>query len=314
MNNSKQVTDGAILTTIFIVLLLISFIPLLSVITAFLLPIPFIIFTYKHGWKPALVMVMAAFLLGFILKNIVALPVTIIATIGGVVIGRAMHQKRSAYETWAQGTAGFAVAIVLSILFIQFTFDVNFSAEIDKQMSSLVNQFDTIAEQVELREEATEQFDLIKEQMGLVMNLFPLAIVMASLLHAFISQWITYKLMNRIEQKNYRFPPFRELTFPSAILWVYLITMLITLTQPDPEGMLFITVQNVLMLAGMLIMIQGVSFIFYFLYIKELSPALSVIGIILVIFFAPIAFPLLRILGIIDMGFKLRERLSDDKK
>lgn len=314
MNKSKQVTEGAVLTAVFIILLLLSFLPLLSIITSFLLPLPFIIFTYKHGWKPALIMVMSAFLLGYIITNILAISITIIAALGGVVIGNAMHHKRSAYETWAQGTAGYAVALVLALLFVQFAFDINFSAEIDQQMGSLVSQFEQIVEQVDLGEEVAEQFNLLKEQMGLVINLMPLAIVMASLLQAFISQWVAYKIINRIEHKKYHFPPFRKLTFPSAILWVYLITMLLTFTQPDPEGMLFIAVQNIMLLASVLILIQGVSFIFFFLYIKKLSPALSVIGIVLVLFFAPIVFPLLRILGIIDIGFKLRERLTESEE
>ena len=314
MNKSKRVTEGAILTAIFIVILASTFIPLLSMITIFLLPVPLVIFTYRHGWKPALVMAMASFFVAFIFTNIVAIPLTLPAIIGGIVIGDAVHKKRSAYETWAQGTAGLAVALVIGLLFTQLVFDINFSSEIDQQMNNMIGQFEDVVKQLDMGEEMTEQLLLLREQIDLVKNLIPLAIVMGSLIHAFISQWASYKVINRLEQEKFHFPPFRNLAFPTAILWVYLISMLLALTQPDPEGMFYVVVQNIMLLASILILIQGVSFIFYYLHIKKLSPALSVIGLVLALFFAPIVFPLLRILGIIDIGFKLRERLSNSEK
>src|SRR5699024_5449307 len=123
-----------------------------------------------------------------------------------------------------------------------------------------------------------------------------------------------YKIIYRIELTQSLLPPFRKLTHPTAILWVYLITMLITLTQPDPEGAFFIVVQNIMLLASILILIQGVSFIFYFLYIKKLSPAFSIIDVVLILFFVPIVFPLVRILGIIDIRFIMRERMSNNNQ
>src|SRR5699024_7266920 len=110
------------------------------------------------------------------------------------------------------------------------------------------------------------------------------------------------------------FPPFRNLAFPTAILWVYLISMLLALTQPDPEGMFYVVVQNIMLLASILILIQGVSFIFYYLYINIFTQARSVIRLVLALIFAPIVFSFLRILGIIDIGYKLRERLSNSDK
>src|SRR5690625_1355653 len=314
MNRSKLVSEGAVYTAVYIAILLLSFIPVINAIAIFLMPLPFIVFTSRHGWKPALLMTLASFLITFIFTNLTAIPFTLLAALGGIVIGNAIHNKRSAYETWAQGTAAIAVALVLILLIIQSVFDINFSALINEQTGNAVQQFEKVIEQFDMGEEMTDQLALVKEQMGLVMNLLPLAIVMSSLIHAFISQWLSYKVINRIEQKEFHFPPFRKLTFPTAILWVYLITMLITLTQPDPEGAFFIVVQNIMLLASILILIQGVSFIFYFLYIKKLSPAFSIIGVVLMLFFAPIVFPLVRILSIIDIGFKMRERMSNNNQ
>lgn len=315
MDKSKQITEGAILTAIYVVLLLMaSFLPLIGTIVLFLLPIPFIIFTYKHGWQPALLMAAAALVLSSIFASVFSIPVTMIAVIGGIMVGSAIYQKRSAYETLARGAAGFAVALVIALLLSQVVFDINFAETIDEQMEMFMNQSDKVIEQLGLEDEAAGQIELIEQQMALLKNLLPFAIVFSAIIYAFINQWVAYKLINRLDKKRYRFPPFRELTFPTAILWIYFVAILLTLFQPDPEGLLFLAVQNIVVLAGMLMFLQGLSLVFYYTHQKNISVALPIIVIILGIFFIPMAFPLLRILGIIDIGFKLRERMSDSKK
>src|SRR5699024_8227274 len=136
----------------------------------------------------------------------------------------------------------------------------------------------------------------------------------AVILYAFISQWLAYKIINRIDHKSFRIPPFRDLSFPPAILSVYFVAILMTLYQTHHESMYFIIIQHVVIFDDMLMLIQGLSFIFYYTYHKELSIPLPIIVVILGVFYALIAFPFIRILGIIYIGFKLRERLSKNKK
>lgn len=50
MNQSRKLTDGALLLVIYVMLLLITiFVPILTMIGMFLLPIPFILYTARHG-------------------------------------------------------------------------------------------------------------------------------------------------------------------------------------------------------------------------------------------------------------------------
>lgn len=315
MNKSKQLTEGAILTTIFSVLLLASFlIPLLGSLLLFVLPIPFVIYTNKHGFKPALIMGMAAMLVGLILVNIISIPITLTAVMGGIAIGHGLNLKRSPYETLTQGTASLAVAFVITLMFSQVVFDVNFSAEFDEQMNQVMSQSEQIVETLGLGDESGEQINMLKEQMSLIKGLLPFGIVLMSLLYAFITQWLSYKLINRLEQTRLYFPPFRDLMLPSIILWVYLLALIISLFQSEPGGMVFLITQNISLLTGMLLVIQGVAFIFYFTKKKKLSIGLPIAIMIFAVLFSPIALPLIRILGVIDIGFKLREKMSEEQK
>lgn len=315
MNKSNQLTEGAILTAIFSVLLLASFlIPLLGSFILFLLPIPFVIYTNKHGWKPALIMAMVAFLIGLILVSIISIPFILVSVIAGITIGNGLHQKRTSYEILTQGTAGIAIAFVLTLLFSQVAFDFDYSSEFDKQMDQVMAQSEQVIESLGLDDESGEQLEIVKDQMGMLKGLLPFGIVLIAVVYAFIIQWLSYKVMNRLEKRHYYFPPFRELLFPSAILWIYLVTLIVSLFQPEPTGMVFLITQNVALLTGMLLILQGLSFVFYYTHKKKLSIGLPIVVIIFAVLFSPVAFPLIRILGIVDIGFKLRERMSQDKK
>src|SRR5699024_5448371 len=72
MNKSKQLTEGALLTAVYIVLLLILFfIPVLQLVGIFVLPVPFAIYAAHHGWKPSIVMAFVALLLTAMFATIV---------------------------------------------------------------------------------------------------------------------------------------------------------------------------------------------------------------------------------------------------
>src|SRR5699024_923555 len=132
MNRSKQLTDGALLSAIYIVLLIISsFTPFIFVIFLFLLPIPFVFYAVKHGIKASLLMIIVTLLICIIIISIVSMPLTVRSAAGGTMIGIAIHQKRNAYEVWARGTIGFILGIIFIFVFTQFILLINITKEID---------------------------------------------------------------------------------------------------------------------------------------------------------------------------------------
>ncbi|SET24901.1 Uncharacterized conserved protein YybS, DUF2232 family [Oceanobacillus limi] len=311
MNQSKQLTDGALLTAIFIVLLLIwFFIPITSIFISFALPVPFIIFTAKYDWKPSLIMFIATLIIGTLFATYISIPVVVISAVGGIMIGAAIKRKLTAYETWARGTVGFVVGLLFSLLFTQILLDVNIVDELNNSMETSIDMSQSMMSQLGLEEELIEeQFALVKETLAMIIDLLPMLIVMAAIVQAFISQWISYKVINRMDHKKLQFPKFHHLRFPVSIIWIYFLALVLSLFQSDPDSMLFIGLQNILVLAGFLMVIQGFSFLFFYTHYKRMSKAIPIIVIILTVIFLPLLLPLMRILGIIDIGFGLRDRL-----
>src|SRR5690625_3564559 len=271
MNQSKKVPDGALLLAVFIVLMLIAiFVPITISVLIFLLPVPFIIYTSKYDWKTSLFMFLVAILLSLLLATLLSLPITIIAGFGGIMIGAAIYHRQTPYETWARGTLGFIGGLLFAYLFTQYFLEINWVTEIDEMINESLQMSKDIVEQFGLTQ-TDEEFNLIKEQLSYITDLIPAAVAIISTLLAFIAQWISYKIMNHFENRNMKFPPFRNFKLPVALVWIYFFALLFTIFDLNPDEILFIVANNVVVLAGFLIALQGFSFIFFYAHYKSWS-------------------------------------------
>lgn len=315
MNQSKTLTDGALLSAIYIILLLIAaFVPVITLVATFLLPVPFIIFASRHDWKPSLLMFAVALVLSIIFATLFAFPITVLMGIGGIMIGSAIYKKFSAYETWGRGTIGFVAGLLFIFLFSQFVLQVNLINELDKMLNQSIQMSKELMEQIGFADQAEEQMTILEQQIGMLSKLVPVGIAFIAILMAFISQWVSYKIINRLENRKLKFPPFRMLRLPVSLVWIYFFALIFTFFELDPSSTLYLAVNNVMMLAGMLMTLQGFSFIFFYAHEKNRSKALPIVSVILTLLFPFIFLYLVRLLGIIDIGFSLRDRITKDKK
>lgn len=315
MNQSKKVKDGALFIGVFLGLLLISlFIPFALLICMFLLPIPFVVYTYRYDWQPALVMLAVAVLLSLMIAPMVTLPMTVLVGLGGIMIGAAINHRLTSYETWARGSIGFIAGLLFVFLFSQFVLQINWTEEIDQLVEESLEISNQLVNQFGLGEQTDEQLEALEDQLTILKDLIPVTISIIAIILAFITQWVSYKVINRLENKQFKFPPFRSLRLPAPIIWIYFFAIVLMLINSDAGSMLYIGSYNIFILVGFFVALQGFSFIFFFAYEKKVSHILPVTSIILAVLFPFIVLYLVRILGIIDIGFGLRDRLSKDHK
>jgi uncharacterized protein YybS (DUF2232 family) len=315
MNQSKKITDGAVCIGIFVVLLLITlFVPVISIAGLFLLPIPFVIYASRYYFKASFMMFVAAILLSLLFATVFTLPIVVLMGFSGIMIGTSVYKKLSAYETWARGTFGFAIGLLFVFVFSQLVFDVNWVDQLEEMVTESMEMSTSLLKDLGVGQQTDQVQELMHEQMELMRNLLPVVIATIAIFLAFVCQWISYKLLNRLEGKRLYFPPFRTLRFPKAIVWIYFFALIVSLfTSDDPVSTLYIAAENVLMLAGLVMTIQGFSFIFFYAHHKKMSKAIPIISVVLTLIFPTILLFLVRILGIIDIGFGLREQLTQKK-
>lgn len=312
MEHSKKITDGALLLGIYAVLLILAmFIPMFLVVAIFLLPIPFIVYASKYSWQPASIMMVAAIILSFMIIPAVSIPLTLLAGFGGIMIGNAISRRATPYETWAQGSFGFVVGIIAIFLFTQFILGINLITELDAIFKDSIQMSTQIANQFGFGTLTEEEILIIENSFMRMLDLIPVGVAISAIMIAFLSQWFGYKVLNRFYGKQLQFPPIRNFKLPIAIVWIYFIAILLSLFGQDLNDNLNLVVNNVVTLVGLLMVLQGFSFIFFFAHHKGKSNALPILSVILTILFPFLFLYLVRILGIIDIGFDLRKRLSD---
>lgn len=315
MKNTKQITEGALLTGIYLVMLLILLflpIPIIGTFLMFALPVPFVIYSYHFGFKPGLVMLVGATVLASIVATVFSFPVTLLSGLGGVSLGGAMYNKRNAYETWISGSLGFIGGLVAVYVLTQLLFGLNWMEEIQRAIDQAISMTQDVLTSIGGEEtEATVQ--ILREQMESLPDYLPGILAVTGIAMALISQWLSYKLLNRLEKAGLFFPPVREMRLPVAILWYYFIAMILNLIFMDGEGIWYMAAVNVSLLTGMLLILQGFSFIFFYSREKQWSKAVPIMAIILSVLLPQLFLYLVRILGIIDIGFPLRDKVEKKK-
>ncbi|MFG6146794.1 YybS family protein [Halobacillus sp. B23F22_1] len=314
MNDTRKITEGALMTGAYLLLLLIIlFTPIIGSIFLFVLPVPFIFYSYRHGWKPGVLMFVAAMVFSLIFATVFSLPITLLSGIGGLFIGGSMYKKRSSYETWAGGTIGFIIGLVSVYLISQLFFGMNWAEEIRTGLNDAVSMTEGLMGALGSGEGAETQLEALEEQVAALPDYLPSIFAIGGIMYAFVSQWLSYKIINRVEGKKFHFPAFRNFNLPTSVLWYYFFALIFTLVFAESNDIWYLAAINVFTLTGAFLVLQGFAFIFYYTYVKEKSKALPILAIVGSLLFPTILMYLVRILGIIDLGFSLRERLQAKK-
>lgn len=311
MEKSKRITDGALLVAVYIVLLLLlMFVPFVILFGLFVLPIPFILYASRHDLKSAILMFFVTIIVSFIFATVITLPLTLFAGIGGIVIGLAIKRNINPYETWAKGTIGFIIGLVLNILFVQYVLNISIIAEFNAMIEESIQFIKGFMQQTDLLDGNEEQIQLLEEQMYMFVDLLPSSITVMAIIVAFISQWLSYHVINRLEGKKLSFPSFQKFNLPISIFWMYLIVLILSFFNLTEDQPLYIIVINAMTILVFLLIIQGFSFVFFYTQYKNLHISIPVIFVVISFILPFILLFFVRLLGIIDIGFSLKERIA----
>ncbi|WP_349408993.1 YybS family protein [Pseudalkalibacillus sp. SCS-8] len=308
MNRTRALTEGAILASLYAVLFLITlYLPIISTITLFLLSLPFAIYTVRHGFKKSLLLVGTAIVLSIILGSIASINIPILFGSVGVVMGHFYRKKSSSFALLLGTTfaflANFILIYIVSILF----FDINLTTltkESIEQMIAMTESFGGI-----LGGDVEKSVEQLKGLLVVIPYLLPALFVIMAVIFAFITILINNIFMKKLNIDVPEWKPFREWSFPKSIIWYYLATILIFLSGPEQGSGLYIVTNNLYLILEIILVIQGLAVIYYYFWKKGKGKTIPVLVTIL-LFILPLGFYVVRILGIIDLGFDLRKRIK----
>lgn len=310
MKQTKALVEGAIMISIFAVMTLFYlYVPLLSIIFFMAAPIPIILYTIRHGLKKGIaagaIGIVISFLIGSI-NGLLSAPMLIAVGVGmGVFYSR--RQPGQAIITGALiYLFSFLIYFVVSVQLFQVDI-LGVAKESIDQIMPMVES--TLKQSGASDQEIAKQLKQFREMQDTALNSLPVALLIFVTLTSFVNHWFVRPLIKRFVPDMPALKKFKDMRLPKSMVWYYLLTLLLMLIQPEKGSFLSLVQTSAFQILFILVLIQGFSFIFYYCHEKNISKVVPIFAVVLTILFPPIGV-IVRIIGIADIGFDLREKVK----
>lgn len=310
VKNTRMLTEGALMLAIFTVMLFLSlFVPLAGVIIQFFMILPFLLYSAKYPVKNSVLLVVAAMLVTVFTGNVMSAMLALLYGSTGTVMGYSIRTEKSKVIAYAASSMVFLANLVLFYAVAAKLFELNLMNEIVKMFMKSADQYVTFMETLGQKPDP-KMIEQFQEMGNLIKTLAPSILVFGAFVFVLLFILINFPIIKRLGVNVPAFAPFRELKFPRSILFYYLIVLVVTVFMKPEEGtFIHMAVLNAAYILQILLLIQGLSFLYFLSHWKKWPVAVPVIATVM-IFVMPLFFSIVRLLGIIDIGFDLRQRLS----
>ncbi len=310
MKQTKALVEGAIMISIFAVMTLFYlYVPLLAIIFFMAAPIPIILYTIRHGLKKGIaagaIGIVISFLIGSI-NGLLSAPMLIAVGVGmGVFYSR--RQPGQAIITGALiYLFSFLIYFVVSVQLFQVDIPGVAKESIDQIMPMVES---TLKQSGATDQDIAKQLKQFREMQDTALNSLPVALLIFVTLMSFVNHWFVRPLIKRFVPDMPALKKFKDMRLPKSMVWYYLLTLLLMLIQPEKGSFLSLVQTSAFQILFILVLIQGFSFIFYYCHEKNISKVVPIFAVVLTILFPPIGV-IVRIIGIADIGFDLREKVK----
>lgn len=308
MNNIKELKYGSVLSLLFLFILAISVYTALGFITIFFVIIPFIIFGNLFEIKKGIIMVSINILLAVILGGIAGFFIGLFAGSVGLAMGY-LYNKGNALTAYVSGILIAIVNFVVLLVVINGFYGINIAEYLKQLLDASVNSsegFINILGESQQTQLIIDSYKNFYENIG---EYLPLLFILYAVFTISLNHLVAVRVMNRLGVSIPRFPAVKDWRFPKSIIFYYLIVVLIMMIESlyDIYTLRLFAI-NLYPLLQIILILQGISFIFYYGEHKNWGKKIKVITIFAL--FIPILSQLIQMIGIIDMGFNLRKKIK----
>lgn len=310
MKRTRLITEGAVLLALYAVLLLASlYMPILGIICIFALPLPFLIFTIRYPLSSACILLGAAMLVTLIISSPLSIVNTIMFGITGIVLGHMYKKKKSIIEILLVGTLVYLVSFVLLYVVSVKFFNIDFIKQMEDMFKQSMEQSEKFMKMAGTPVNEGQLAEL-KKVGNTIRLLAPTLLAMGSLFYSWITILISNRVLKRLKYTAESWPKFRDIQIPKNIVWLYVVVVLLSsFTKIEAGSYLEMVFLNLSAIFSLLLLFQGFSFLAFFTNAKGYNKAILIL-VFVVGLFVPVLFPLVTILGIIDLGFSLRSKVQ----
>ncbi|WP_350303688.1 YybS family protein [Bacillus pumilus] len=311
MKQTKALVEGAIMISISSVMTLFYlYVPLLSIIFFLAAPIPIILYTIRHGLKKGIAAGAIGIVISFLIGSINGLMTAPILIAVGLGMG-VFYSRRQPGNAIIAGALIYLFSFLISFVVSVQLFQVDIMGIAKESIEQMIPMLESVLKQSGASEQdIAKQLKQFREMQDAALSALPVALLMLVTLTAFVNHWFVKPLIKRFVKDMPALKKFKDMRLPKSMVWYYLLTLLLMLIQTEKGSFLSLVQTSAFQILFILVLIQGFSFIFYYCHEKSISKAVPIFAIVLGVLYPPVAV-IVRIIGIADIGFDLREKVKN---
>ncbi len=242
-----------------------------------------------------------------IVGSLAAINVPILFGSVGIVLGHLYRKKSGMFAVLLGATLTYLVNFVLIYVMSIILLDINLATQLKESLEESIRLTEEVGGM--LGGDVEKTVEQLRELLSIVPYILPALIVILSVFFAFITMVVSNLFLKRFKIEIPDWKPFRYWSFPKSIIWYYLAVILLFFTDPEQGSALYIITMNLYLVLEIVLVIQGLAFIYFYFWKKNKGKTIPVL-ITISLFIIPVGFYVIRILGIIDLGFDLRNRIK----
>ncbi|WP_309271628.1 DUF2232 domain-containing protein [Paenibacillus sp.] len=290
-------------------LLLLSLLTPLSIVTVFFLILPATILFATLNLKTFMLHVLPVWLIAFIVHP-VNLLLAAYFVIPSIIIGRSYKKKDPALRTLMIGSgtilAGMLILLLIGTVFLQF----DLSSYVHDIVKMTMSPLKDVGGNNPLISDMTwtpEQMQLLSDE---TMLRIPFAMIVSSFMMGVITHALARPIIGSTASHVPKMKPAREWMLPRSLIWYYLIGVVIEVfARGSSSSFLTMIAANFVPLLHICFMIQAIGFFYYLGHTRKWHPIVPLLIVIPILLFPP-----MRIIGILDLAFPLRQFMTKSKR
>lgn len=292
----------------YLLLLLSLTTPLLIITTLFMIVPAVVLFTTLNTKQFVLHVLPVLLIVGLITPIYVLIAVYFL--IPALVMGRWYKKHASATSTVIAGTVTILAEFLLLLLLGTALFNFDLSTYVNDVLQMVNSPLSELGTTNPLLTDLGFSSEDVNKISHMTIQMIPMTLIVSSFMIAVITHSIVRPILNSMNYAAPKMKPAREWRLPRAFIWYYLLGIVLQLFFSGSENnyMLMISA-NLLPLLRIGFMIQAIGFFFFLAHERKWNKMVAILLAIPVILLPP-----LRIIGIIDLAFPLREYVTKSKR
>lgn len=291
-------------------LLLLSLATPLAVITVFFLMVPVVLLYTTLSTRAFILHVAPVWLVASLIFGPFILLQATFFIIPALVMGYLYKKRGPAFRSVVAGAGTILVEFLLLLLITTVVFKFNLASAIEEMLNTAFAPLQNVTDG-SIAGGFTWSAEMSRQFSSLTVRMIPFSMIVCSLIIGVVTHAISRPTLASMGHAIPKMAPIREWRLPRSLIWYYLICLLVQLFGGEAiqDGFMGTILLNLVPMLQFLFMVQTASLFFFAAYHRKWNPVIPVLLVVAMVFFPP-----LRVAGILDIAFPLRDMITRSRR